>query len=90
VRSGDWAPAVGHTLHQTMIVHIANTAAVTVEMDANIATSTGHTKPDLKRVQDALNCRRRPTLDLDTPAHRVVPSGQPGATTVPRLSVTRR
>jgi len=30
-----------------------------------------HTKADLKRVQDTLNRRPRPTLDLDTPAQRL-------------------
>ena len=30
-----------------------------------------HTKADLKRVQDTLNRRPRPTLDLDTPADRL-------------------
>ena len=30
-----------------------------------------HTKADLKRVQDTLNKRPRPTLDLDTPADRL-------------------
>lgn len=30
-----------------------------------------HTKSDLKRVQDKLNSRPRPTLDLDTPAQRM-------------------
>jgi len=30
-----------------------------------------HTKADLKRVQDKLNTRPRPTLDLDTPADRL-------------------
>jgi IS30 family transposase len=30
-----------------------------------------HTKDDLKRVQDKLNTRPRPTLDLDTPADRL-------------------
>jgi IS30 family transposase len=30
-----------------------------------------HTKADLKRVQDKLNTRPRPTLDLDTPAQRL-------------------
>jgi len=30
-----------------------------------------HTKADLKRVQDKLNRRPRPTLDLDTPADRL-------------------
>jgi transposase, IS30 family len=32
---------------------------------------SGHTKADLKRVQDLLNNRPRPTLDLDTPAQRL-------------------
>jgi IS30 family transposase len=32
---------------------------------------SGHTKADLKRVQDKLNSRPRPTLNLDTPAHRL-------------------
>jgi IS30 family transposase len=31
----------------------------------------GYTKADLKRVQDKLNSRPRPTLDLDTPAQRL-------------------
>jgi IS30 family transposase len=31
----------------------------------------GYTKDDLKRVQDKLNTRPRPTLDLDTPAQRL-------------------
>ena len=31
----------------------------------------GHTKADLKRVQDKLNTRPRPTLDLQTPAQRL-------------------
>jgi IS30 family transposase len=31
----------------------------------------GYTKADLKRVQDKLNTRPRPTLDLDTPAQRL-------------------
>jgi transposase, IS30 family len=31
----------------------------------------GYTKADLKRVQDMLNQRPRPTLDLDTPAQRL-------------------
>ena len=30
-----------------------------------------HTKADLKRIQDTLNQRPRPTLDLDTPADRL-------------------
>jgi IS30 family transposase len=30
-----------------------------------------HTKADLKRVQDTLNRRPRPTLNLDTPADRL-------------------
>jgi transposase, IS30 family len=30
-----------------------------------------HTKADLKRIQDTLNQRPRPTLDLDTPAQRL-------------------
>jgi IS30 family transposase len=30
-----------------------------------------HTKADLKRIQDTLNQRPRPTLDLDTPANRL-------------------
>jgi IS30 family transposase len=30
-----------------------------------------HTKADLKRIQDKLNTRPRPTLDLDTPAQRL-------------------
>ncbi|KKW64601.1 IS30 family transposase, partial [Mycolicibacterium elephantis] len=30
-----------------------------------------HTKADLKRVQDKLNSRPRPTLNLDTPAQRL-------------------
>lgn len=32
---------------------------------------SGHTKADLKRVQDLLNRRPRPTLNLDTPADRL-------------------
>jgi IS30 family transposase len=32
---------------------------------------SAYTKPDLKRVQDKLNTRPRPTLDLDTPAQRL-------------------
>jgi transposase, IS30 family len=32
---------------------------------------SGYTKADLKRVQDKLNCRPRPTLDLHTPAQRL-------------------
>jgi IS30 family transposase len=32
---------------------------------------SGHTKADLKRIQDTLNRRPRPTLDLDTPAQRL-------------------
>jgi IS30 family transposase len=32
---------------------------------------SGHTKADLKRIQDKLNTRPRPTLDLDTPAQRL-------------------
>jgi len=32
---------------------------------------SGYTKSDLKRVQDKLNTRPRPTLDLDTPAQRL-------------------
>ena len=32
---------------------------------------SGYTKADLKRVQDTLNRRPRPTLDLDTPAQRL-------------------
>jgi transposase, IS30 family len=32
---------------------------------------SGHTAEDLKRVQDSLNRRPRPTLDLDTPAQRL-------------------
>jgi len=32
---------------------------------------SGYSKADLKRVQDKLNSRPRPTLDLDTPAHRL-------------------
>jgi transposase, IS30 family len=32
---------------------------------------SGHTKADLKRVQDKLNSRPRPTLNLDTPAQRL-------------------
>ena len=35
------------------------------------ATSTRHTKADLKRIQDTLNRRPRPTLNLDTPAQRL-------------------
>jgi IS30 family transposase len=30
-----------------------------------------HTKADLKRIQDTINRRPRPTLDLDTPAMRL-------------------
>ncbi|SHV32167.1 integrase catalytic subunit [Mycobacteroides abscessus subsp. abscessus] len=30
-----------------------------------------HTKADLTRIQDTLNKRPRPTLDLDTPAQRL-------------------
>jgi transposase, IS30 family len=30
-----------------------------------------HTKADLKRIQDTLNQRPRPTLDLETPADRL-------------------
>jgi len=30
-----------------------------------------HTRDDLKRIQDTLNKRPRPTLDLDTPADRL-------------------
>ena len=30
-----------------------------------------HTKADLKRIQDTLNQRPRPTLDLETPAERL-------------------
>ncbi|VBA61692.1 hypothetical protein LAUMK41_05074 [Mycobacterium attenuatum] len=30
-----------------------------------------HTKADLKRIQDTLNQRPRPTLGLDTPAQRL-------------------
>jgi transposase, IS30 family len=32
---------------------------------------SGYTKADLKRIQDTLNRRPRPTLDLDTPAQRL-------------------
>ncbi|MGH3523904.1 MAG: IS30 family transposase, partial [Mycobacterium sp.] len=32
---------------------------------------SGYTKTDLKRIQDTLNRRPRPTLDLDTPADRL-------------------
>jgi transposase, IS30 family len=32
---------------------------------------SGHTKADLKRIQDTLNQRPRPTLNLDTPAQRL-------------------
>jgi transposase, IS30 family len=32
---------------------------------------SGHSKTDLKRVQDKLNSRPRPTLDLETPAQRL-------------------
>jgi len=32
---------------------------------------SGHTKADLKRIQDTLNRRPRPTLNLDTPAQRL-------------------
>jgi IS30 family transposase len=32
---------------------------------------SGYTKADLKRIQDKLNTRPRPTLDLDTPAQRL-------------------
>lgn len=32
---------------------------------------SGYTKVDLKRIQDTLNCRPRPTLDLDTPGQRL-------------------
>jgi transposase, IS30 family len=32
---------------------------------------SGYTKADLKRIQDTLNQRPRPTLDLDTPADRL-------------------
>ena len=32
---------------------------------------SGYTKADLKRIQDTLNRRPRPTLDLDTPADRL-------------------
>ena len=32
---------------------------------------SGYTKADLKRIQDKLNSRPRPTLDLDTPAQRL-------------------
>jgi transposase, IS30 family len=32
---------------------------------------SGYTKADLKRIQDKLNRRPRPTLDLDTPAQRL-------------------
>ena len=32
---------------------------------------SGYTKADLKRIQDKLNSRPRPTLDLDTPPQRL-------------------
>ncbi|MFZ0718573.1 MAG: IS30 family transposase, partial [Mycobacterium sp.] len=32
---------------------------------------SGHTKADLKRIQDTLNQRPQPTLNLDTPAQRL-------------------
>ena len=32
---------------------------------------SAHTKADLKRIQDTLNQRPRPTLNLDTPAQRL-------------------
>ena len=32
---------------------------------------SGHTKADLKRIQDTLNRRPRPTLNLDTPAQQL-------------------
>ena len=32
---------------------------------------SGYTKADLKRIQDKLNTRPRPTLNLDTPAQRL-------------------
>ncbi len=32
---------------------------------------SGYTKADIKRIQDKLNTRPRPTLDLDTPAQRL-------------------
>ena len=32
---------------------------------------SGYTKADLKRIQDKLNTRPRPTLNLDTPAERL-------------------
>jgi transposase, IS30 family len=32
---------------------------------------SGHTNADLKRIQDKLNSRPRPTLNLDTPAQRL-------------------
>ena len=38
------------------------------EKGTNLA---GYTKDDLKRIQDKLNTRPRPTLDLDTPAQRL-------------------
>ncbi|MEB3035237.1 IS30 family transposase, partial [[Mycobacterium] nativiensis] len=38
------------------------------EKGTNLA---GYTKADLKRIQDKLNSRPRPTLDLDTPAQRL-------------------
>jgi transposase, IS30 family len=38
------------------------------EKGTNLA---GYTKADLKRIQDKLNTRPRPTLDLDTPAQRL-------------------
>jgi transposase, IS30 family len=40
---------------------------------------TFHTKADLKRVQDTLNKRPRPTLDLDTPADRLAALLDPAA-----------
>jgi IS30 family transposase len=38
-----------------------------------------HTKADLKRIQDKLNTRPRPTLDLDTPADRLAALLAPAA-----------
>ena len=38
------------------------------EKGTNLA---GYTKDDLRRIQDKLNTRPRPTLDLDTPAQRL-------------------
>ncbi len=39
----------------------------------------GYTKDDLKRIQDKLNTRPRPTLDLDTPAQRLAALISPAA-----------